>query len=52
MSPNGQTPGGKIVAPNNVYTAFLALAFCVVLATAVLVAYKCYFQYDTIFSIP
>ena len=52
MSPDGQKPGRKVVAPNNLYTVILALAFCVVLATAALVAYKCYFQYDTIFKIP
>ncbi len=51
MSPNGQTRGGKIIASNNLYTAIIALAFCVVLATAAFVAYKCYFQYGTIFQI-
>ncbi len=52
MSPNGQTRGGKIIASNNLYTAIIALAFCVVLATAAFVAYKCYFQYGTIFRVP
>jgi len=52
MSPNGQSRGGKAAASNNLYTAILALAFCIVLATAALVAYKCYFQYGTIFRIP
>ncbi len=52
MSPNGQTRGGKVTASDNLYTVILALAFCVVLATAVFVAYKCHFQYDTIFEIP
>ncbi len=51
MSPNGQTRGGKVTASDNLYTVILALAFCVVLATAAFVAYKCYFQYDTIFEI-
>ena len=51
MSPEGQTRG-KIVASNNLYTAILALTFCVVLATAALVAYKCYSQYGTFFKIP
>ncbi len=52
MSPDGQTRGGKPVASNNLYTVILALAFCIVLATAALIAYKCYFQYETIFRIP
>ncbi len=52
MSPDGQTRGVKVTASNNLYTAILALAFCVVLATTVLVAYKCYSQYGTIFKIP
>ncbi len=52
MSPNGRIWGGKVIAIDNLYTVILALAFCVVLATAAFVAYKCYFQYETIFSIP
>ena len=52
MSPDGQRRGGKPAAPNNLYTVILALAFCIVLATAALVAYKCYFQYGTIFKVP
>ncbi|MBA7620590.1 hypothetical protein ES703_27942 [subsurface metagenome] len=52
MSPNGQNRGGKVTASDNLYTVILALAFCVVLATAAFVAYKCYFQYHTIFEIP
>ncbi len=52
MSPNGQSRGGKVSASNNLYTVVLALAFCIVLATAALVAYKCYFQYGTIFKVP
>ncbi|MHC4083746.1 MAG: hypothetical protein ACYSWZ_26340 [Planctomycetota bacterium] len=52
MSPNRQIRGGKVIAIDNLYTVVLALAFCVVLATAVFVAYKCYFQYETIFNIP
>ena len=52
MSPDGQTRTGKPVASNNLYTIILALAFCIVLATAALVAYKCYFQYGTIFRGP
>jgi len=55
MSPGGPSRGGKvgkIAVPNNLYTAVLALAFGIVLATAAFVAYKCYFQYGTIFRIP
>jgi hypothetical protein len=48
MSPNGR----KVVAPNNLYTVFLALALCAVLATALFVGYKCYIQYGTIFKMP
>jgi hypothetical protein len=52
MSPNRQIRGGKVAASDNLYTVILALAFCVVLATAAFVAYQCYFQYHTIFEIP
>jgi len=52
MSPNGQNRGGKTAVFSNLYTIILALAFGVVVATASFVAYKCYFQYDTIFKIP
>jgi cell division protein FtsL len=51
MSPVVQSRGKKITAPDNLYTVILAVAFCVVLATAVFVAYQCYTQYDTIFKI-
>ena len=49
MSPDGQTRGE---VSSSIYTIILALAFCVVLATAVFVAYECYFKYGTIFKIP
>ena len=52
MSPDGQKRGGRLIHPNNLYTAILALAVAVVLATAAFVAYMCYFQYDTFFEIP
>ena len=51
MSPDGKR-NNQIIAPDNLYTVILALAFCVVLATAAFVAYKCYFQYGTVFKIP
>ena len=51
MSPNGQTPAEKIIASNDIYTIILALAFSVVLVTAVVVAINCYSQYGTIFKI-
>jgi uncharacterized membrane protein len=52
MSPEGQTPVAKVAAANNIYTAILALVFCVVLVTAAFVAIKCISQYGTIFKIP
>jgi hypothetical protein len=52
MSPDGQMMGGKRVAPSNLYTIILAVAFGVVLVTAAFVAYKCYFDYGTLFKIP
>jgi len=52
MSPDGQSRGRKITPPDNIYTIILAVAFCVVLAAAVVVACKCYSQYGTIFRIP
>jgi hypothetical protein len=51
MSPDGQTRGA-MTASNNLYTVLLVLAFCIMLATAALVAYKCYYQYGTILKIP
>jgi len=51
MSPVAQRSGKKISASDNLYTVILAVAFFVVLATAVFVAYECYTQYDTIFKI-
>ena len=47
-----QARSGKGLASNNLYTIILGLAFCIVLVTAVLVAYKCYFQYGTVFKVP
>lgn len=52
MSPNGRNRGGKVTASDNLYTVILALAFGVVLVTAVFIAYKCHLQYGTIFKIP
>ncbi len=52
MSPTGQNRAGKVFAANNIYTVILAFAFCTVLATAALVAYRCYTQYGTFFKIP
>jgi len=52
MSPNGPFRGKKVIVPSNIYTAILALAFAVVLATTAFVAYTCYSQYGTIFKIP
>ncbi len=52
MSPNIQTREKKFQVPDNVYTVILGLAFFIVLASVALVTYKCYTQYNTIFSIP
>lgn len=52
MTAMWQARRGKGLAPNNLYTVILGLAFCIVLATAALIAYKCYFQYGTVFSVP
>jgi hypothetical protein len=51
MSPVVQSRGKKIVAADNLYTVILAVAFFVVLAASVFVAYQCSTQYDTIFKI-
>jgi hypothetical protein len=51
MSPVVQNRGKKILAADNLYTVILAVAFFVVLATAVFVAYQCSTQYETIFKI-
>ncbi|MHC4644976.1 MAG: hypothetical protein ACYTBJ_05725 [Planctomycetota bacterium] len=50
MSPDLMSRRAKAVASSNLYTVVLALAFCIVLATAVFVALKCYWQYATIFG--
>jgi len=52
MSADAANRKSKIVVPDNLYTVILALACGVVLATAVFVSYKCYFQYGTIFTVP
>ncbi|MCD4830237.1 MAG: hypothetical protein K8R02_00345 [Anaerohalosphaeraceae bacterium] len=41
----------KIEASSNIYTALLALVCGIAGATAGLVAYKCYFDYETLFKI-
>jgi cell division protein FtsL len=51
MSPVVQSRIKKITASDNLYTVILAVAFFVVLATAVFVAYQCNSQYGTIFKI-
>jgi hypothetical protein len=42
---------GKVQASSNLYTALLALACGIVLATAGFVSYKCWFDYGTLFKI-
>ena len=46
MSPMPQTQKMKVAIPNNAYTAILAVALGVVIATAAFVAYMCQMQYD------
>jgi len=52
MSPMPQPRGGKVSPPSTLYTAILAVAFGVVLATAAYVTYACHTQYGTIFGLP
>lgn len=52
MSPDIQARVVKPVPFSNLYTVILALAFGIVLVTAAFVAYKCYFDYGTLFKIP
>ena len=52
MSPMPLPRAGKPSPPNNLYTAILAVAFGVVLATAVYVTFACYTQYRTIIGMP
>ena len=50
MSPK-TTAGKNVNVSSNLYTAILALTCAIVAATAGLVAYKCYFDYETLFKI-
>jgi len=52
MSPMPQPRGGKISLPNNLYTAILAVAVGVLLATIAYVTYACQTDYGTIFGMP
>ncbi len=51
MSPMPQR-GGKIAPPNDLYTAILAVAVGVLLATMAYVTFACYTRYGTIFGMP
>jgi hypothetical protein len=42
----------KIVASSNIYTAFLAVSFGILIATIGFVAFKCFTQYGSLFKIP
>ncbi len=42
----------KTAVPNNVYTAFLAVSFGILVASALFVTFKCLSHYDTLFKIP
>ncbi|MGD0573351.1 MAG: hypothetical protein ABSB11_10090 [Sedimentisphaerales bacterium] len=52
MSPEAPIRSTKPEAMSNLYTVILAVAFGAVLATAAFVAVKCYFDYNTLFTIP
>ena len=52
MSPDRSGPNPKISAPSNLYTAILALACLVVLATVAYVGFICYTQYGTLLPKP
>jgi len=51
MSPMPQSRGAASV-PSNLYTAILAVALGVVVATSAFVAFQCFAQYKTIFGMP
>ena len=51
MSPVIPPGGKKILVPDNLYTALLAIGFIIVLMAAGLVTYLCNSQYKTIFTI-
>lgn len=51
MSPVIPSGGKKVYVPDNLYTALLAIAFLIVLATAGIVTFLCHSQYGTIFKI-
>jgi hypothetical protein len=52
MSPVPQPRGGKISPSSDTYTALLAVATGVLLATMVYVTYACYTRYEVIFGLP
>jgi hypothetical protein len=52
MSPMPQSRSAKSAVPSNLYTAVLAVACAVVLASAAFVAFKCFTQYGVIFGMP
>ena len=48
---NDVQTSGKVKAFSNIYTALLALACGATAVTAGVVAYKCWFDYGTLFKI-
>jgi biopolymer transport protein ExbB/TolQ len=52
MSPMPPSRGSKALVPSNLYTAILAVALGIVLATSAFVAFQCFTQYKTIFGMP
>ena len=51
MSPIIPARGQKISTPDNIYTALLAAALLIVVATAGIITFLCHSQYQTIFKI-
>ena len=45
------SPNGRRTAASDLYTAILAIATCVVAATAIFVTVKCFIDYGTIFKV-
>ncbi len=48
MNPNLQSRGKKISVPDNLYTAILAIALLIVLATMGITAYMCYSRFGSL----
>jgi hypothetical protein len=45
------SPNGRRTTASDLYTAILAIATCVLAATAIFVTVKCFIDYGTIFKV-